>query len=110
MAFSWGNPLNWLRSYRHLTAYIWDDTDKKRKEWVRAQSERHGDDFVLDRTDLERFSFLLLADTGEGDQSQLVLVDKLIKEGKSTEFAIIGSDVVYPAGRSHHYLAKFYMP
>ncbi len=110
MAFSWGNPLNWFRSYRHLSAYIWDNTDKKRKEWVRAQRERHGDDFLVDRTDLGKFSFLLLADTGEGDQSQLVLVDKLLKEGKSTEFAIIGSDVVYPAGRSHHYLANFYMP
>ena len=110
MAFSWGNPINWLRSYRHLTAYVWDNTDKKREEWVRTQREQHPGDFILDRADLERFSFLLLADTGEGDQSQLVLVDKLLKEGRSTAFAIIGSDVVYPAGRSHHYLSKFYMP
>jgi hypothetical protein len=96
MAFSWGNPINWLRSYRHLTAFIWDTTDEKREYWVQRQAERHGSrEFSFQRDDLpDEFSFIALGDTGEGDSSQIVVVDKFLREGADTAFSIIASDVI----------------
>lgn len=111
MAFSWGNPVNWIRSRRHLTAFIWDTTDEKREQWTRRQEERYGSREFSFRNDLpEEFSFIVLGDTGEGDASQLVVVDKFLVEGADTAFTIIASDVIYPAGRSHEYREKFYVP
>lgn len=112
MAFSWGNPINWLRSYRHLTAFIYDTTDKKREHWVQRQAEHVGSsEFSFKRDDLpDEFSFIALGDTGEGDSSQMVVVDKFLREGADTAFSIIASDVIYPAGRSHEYREKFYVP
>ena len=112
MAFSWGNPINWLLSYRHLTAFIWDTTDKKREYWAQRQAERLGSrEFSFKRDDLpDEFSFIVLGDTGEGDSSQIVVVDKFLQESTDTAFSIIASDVIYPAGRSHEYREKFYVP
>lgn len=113
MAFSWGNPLNWLRARRHLVAtYFVDTTDQKRKRWVAMQARRTGSrDFRFNIPDLPaEFSFIVLGDTGEGDSSQLVVADKFLKEAADTAFTIIASDVVYPAGRSHDYREKFYVP
>lgn len=112
MAFFWGNPINWLRSYRHLTAFIYDTTDQKREEWARRQAERLGSsEFSFKREDIpDEFSFIALGDTGEGDSSQIVVVDKFLREGADTAFSIIASDVIYPSGRSHEYREKFYVP
>jgi hypothetical protein len=112
MAFSWGNPLNWLRSYRHLTAFIWDTTDGKRADWAQRQAERYSSsEFSFKPGDLpDEFSFIVMGDTGEGDSSQMVVVDKFLKEGAGTSFTVIASDVVYPSGRSHEYREKFYVP
>ena len=58
MAFSWGNPINWILSRRHLTAFIWDTTDKKREQWTQRQIERNGSREFSFRSDLpEEFSF-----------------------------------------------------
>jgi hypothetical protein len=112
MAFSWGNPINWLRSYRHLTAFIWDTTDRKRAEWAQRQAERYGSpEFRFHRDDLpDEFSFIVMGDTGEGDSSQIVVVDKFLKEAADTSFSVIASDVIYPSGRSHEYRENFYVP
>ena len=112
MAFYWGNPINWLLSYRHLTAFIYDTTDQKREQWAQRQAEHHGShEFSFNRDDLpDEFSFIVLGDTGEGDSSQMVVVDKFLKEGADTAFSIIASDVIYPTGRSHAYREKFYVP
>lgn len=112
MAFNWMNPLNWLRARQHFVATrIFDSTDRKRRLWAELQARRTGNpDFRLDRTLPAEFSFLVLGDTGEGDSSQFVLVDKLLHEGRDTSFAVIASDVVYPAGRTHSYREKFYVP
>ena len=57
MAFFWGNPINWLRSYRHLTAFIYDTTDQKREEWARRQAERLGSsEFSFKREDIPVFT------------------------------------------------------
>lgn len=112
MAFSWGNPLNWFRSYRHLTAFVWDTTNEKREEWAQRQAQRLGSrEFAFFRDDLpDEFSFVVMGDTGEGDSSQMVAVDKFLREGSDTEFSVIASDVIYPSGRSHEYREKFYVP
>jgi len=112
MPFSWGNPVNWILSRRHLTAKIIDTTDRKRKKWVAVQTANSGSqDFELKRPDIPAdFSFLVLGDTGEGDSSQMVLVDRILKEGEGTSFAVIAGDVIYPSGRSADYRAKFYIP
>src|SRR5688572_12893659 len=110
MAFRWGSPINWLRARRHLFAtYITDTTDLKRQRWVDMQARMTGSrEFGLIIPDLPaEFSFIVLGDPGEGDASQLVLVDKLLKEAADTPFTVIASDVIYPAGRSHDYREKF---
>jgi hypothetical protein len=54
----------------------------------------------LDRSDLDSVRFLILGDTGEGDESQFALVPQLLEIGKDTHFMVICSDVVYPDGTS----------
>jgi hypothetical protein len=113
MAFSWGSPMNWLLARRHLFATVFvDTTDQKRQRWVEMQARRTGTrDFCLTIPDLPaEFSFIALGDPGEGDASQLVLVDKFLKEAADTAFTMISSDVIYPSGRSHDYREKFYVP
>ena len=106
MAFSWGNPVNWLRARRHVVAsFFADTTDRKRRRWVEMQARRTGSrDFSLSLPDVAaEFSFIALGDPGEGDSSQHVLVDKFLREAADTAFTIIASDVIYPSGRSHDY-------
>jgi predicted phosphodiesterase len=113
MAFTWGNPLNLIRSYRHVLAFIWDTTDKKRAKWVAMQKERFPEntDFRLEIPTMDHgFSFIVLGDPGEGDSSQTVIADKFLREAPDSAFTIIASDVIYPSGRSHDYREKFYVP
>jgi hypothetical protein len=113
MAFSWGNPVNWLRARRHVVAsFFADTTDRKRRRWVEMQARRTGSrDFSLSVPDVAaEFSFIVLGDPGEGDSSQHVLVDKFLREAADTAFTIIASDVICPSGRSHDYREKFYVP
>lgn len=58
----------------------------------------------------ERTSFVVLGDTGEGDASQMAVVPGLLKAARGTDFAVICSDVVYPAGECKGYPAKFHCP
>lgn len=64
---------------------------------------------VADATD---FSFVIIGDTGEGDDSQLVLKDRLMLEGQRDEvkFLVVSSDVIYPAGAMKDYEPNFYLP
>src|SRR5918998_82995 len=55
-------------------------------------------DLIIDRSDLDAARFLVLGDTGEGDESQFALVPPLLGSGKDTHFMVICSDVVYPNG------------
>jgi hypothetical protein len=113
MAFFWGNPWHWIRARRHVASrwLAWDTVDRKRKLWSDCQARRHGRDFRLELPDLpQRFSFLVFGDAGEGDASQWVLVDKLLREAEDAAFTVIASDVTYPAGRSHEYRQNFYVP
>ena len=58
------------------------------------------------------FGFIVIGDTGEGDASQNVLRDQLLKvAGKDdVRFVVISSDVVYPNGAMIDYENKFWLP
>ena len=58
------------------------------------------------------FSFLVIGDPGEGDQSQHALRDQvLLAAGRDpVKFLVIASDVVYPLGAMKDYEANFYLP
>jgi len=56
----------------------------------------------------ERVSFLLIGDPGEGDLSQWALRRPLCEVGGDADFAVILSDVIYPAGEAHHYRDRFH--
>ena len=65
---------------------------------------------MIDRSDLGSFGFLVVGDTGEGDESQFALVPPLLSVGQDTHFMVICSDVVYPDGDVNEYLGKFCVP
>jgi uncharacterized membrane protein HdeD (DUF308 family) len=58
------------------------------------------------------FSFVVIGDPGEGDQSQHALRDQVLASGRSdaVKFVVIASDVVYPLGAMKDYEANFYLP
>jgi hypothetical protein len=110
-AFSWLKPGPLIASRNDkLARRGWlggDPTDDERRRWMAALGAR---DLRVDRTELERVSFVLAGDTGEGDTSQLVTVPLLNRLSEATDFMVIASDVIYPAGGAAEYAAKFYAP
>jgi 3',5'-cyclic AMP phosphodiesterase CpdA len=58
------------------------------------------------------FSFIVIGDTGEGDASQQVLKDSLVRAANADDvrFVVISSDVVYPTGAMKDYESRFWLP
>jgi 3',5'-cyclic AMP phosphodiesterase CpdA len=58
------------------------------------------------------FSFIVIGDTGEGDASQHVLKDSLLRAAAMDDvrFVVVSSDVVYPTGAMRDYEARFWLP
>ncbi len=58
------------------------------------------------------FAFLVVGDPGEGDASQHVLRDQIIRAGADPDvrFMVIASDVIYPTGSMKNYEANFWLP
>src|SRR5262249_48459902 len=58
------------------------------------------------------FTFLVIGDPGEGDASQHVLRDQIIRAGSGGDvrFMVISSDVIYPTGSMKDYEANFWLP
>jgi hypothetical protein len=58
------------------------------------------------------FSFVVIGDTGEGDASQHVLRDSLLRAANAPDvrFVVVSSDVVYPTGAMRHYESRFWLP
>lgn len=58
------------------------------------------------------FSFIVIGDPGEGDQSQHALRDQVLAAARqdAVKFIVIASDVVYPLGAMKDYEANFYLP
>jgi hypothetical protein len=76
-------------------------------------------DFIVDRTDASDQAFFLIGDTGEQDASQYAVAPCLTGPanseltpgtGDETQFAVIVSDVIYPAGDINEYINGFYIP
>ncbi|MFC9926258.1 metallophosphoesterase family protein [Streptomyces sp. NPDC127190] len=109
---SWLNPrVLWAARNGVLASWFGDPTGRTRSRWV-ARREAAGApaDKVIRREVPDRFSFLVIGDTGEGDASQYAVVPGLLKEGRDTEFAVIASDVIYPVGSADDYGTKFFRP
>ena len=60
----------------------------------------------------EPFSFVVIGDTGEGDASQQVLKDSLLRAAAADDvrFVVVSSDVVYPTGAMKDYESRFWLP
>ena len=58
------------------------------------------------------FSFIVIGDTGEGDASQHVLRDSLLRAAAASDvrFVVLSSDVVYPTGAMKDYESRFWLP
>jgi hypothetical protein len=112
--FSWLDPRTLWQSRRNewIARFLRDPVDDERRRLVAAQRQRPSvpKDFIIDRSDLDSARFLVLGDTGEGDESQFALVPPLLESGKDTHFMVICSDVVYPDGDVNEYLKKFCHP
>lgn len=118
--FSWLSPRTLWRSRNNvLVSLSGDPTEAARAAWVTQQRERLAaagrpleevDDFLIRRDELERFSFMVIGDTGEGDLSQYAVVPAFLRCAEGTEFSVVASDVVYPAGDVNEYIEKFFVP
>ncbi|MEU5092440.1 metallophosphoesterase [Streptomyces sp. NPDC021356] len=109
---SWLNPRT-LWAARNGVAASWfgDPTGQTRSRWV-AQRAAAGApaDKVIRRTEADRFSFMVIGDTGEGGESQYAVVPGFLKASQGTSFAVLASDVIYPVGCTDDYGRKFFQP
>ncbi|GAA3226969.1 metallophosphoesterase family protein [Actinocorallia longicatena] len=105
-ALSWLRPSVLWRSRNDVIAKRFGDpVDDIRRRWIGEPG-----DMLLRSEPDTTFSFLLLGDTGEGDQSQFAVVPGMLKIGQDTDFAVIASDVIYPIGSVNDYPQKFFKP
>ncbi|GAA4242110.1 metallophosphoesterase [Actinomadura meridiana] len=109
--FSWRRPKVLWRSRNDLLARLFGDPSNEiRRRCVAALRDRGTPaGFTVHRADSE-YSFALLGDTGEGDRSQYAVVPPLLHAAGDTDFMVIVSDVIYPAGGSDQYADKFFRP
>ena len=117
----WG--MNWYFDTENWASGVWDSyashrTYAWREAMVRASVENDGTAFqgsgfsVTPDLGGEDFSFIVIGDTGEGDASQLVLKDQILKCGNKPDvrFLVISSDVIYPDGAMRDYESRFFLP
>ena len=112
---SWLHPRILLRSRNHVVAKLHDPVARLREEWLRVQGVPSGEARVdalriSEHAGRECTAFVVLGDTGEGDASQMAVVPGLHKVARGTDFTVICSDVVYPAGEAGDYEAKLLCP
>jgi Calcineurin-like phosphoesterase len=112
--FFWISPGPLLASVNDKIAKGLDDlVNEVRPRWVAAQRAAGRLDrglAVRDHADKERLAFLVLGDPGEQDASQYAVVEPLLAVGADTDFMLIDSDVIYPAGDINDYIDGFYLP
>jgi hypothetical protein len=90
-----------------------DPTNDERRLWIglQRQAGKLPENLIIaDHASREKVSFVVVGDTGEGDASQHAVVKPLLACGRDTDFMVICSDVIYPAGDAEDYDAKFYAP
>ncbi|HEV2057982.1 MAG TPA: metallophosphoesterase [Solirubrobacteraceae bacterium] len=109
--FRWSNLGALLESRNdRLAKWLGDPSPDQRQLWLRDWYGGRQPDLRVDRSELSEPSFLLLGDTGEGDASQYALLAQLAQLGRDTDFMVICSDVIYPAGEVEEYEHKFFHP
>src|ERR671920_1756103 len=102
--FSWIQPVNILQSRNDFIAHRARRlVDDQRRGWVKALGGPSKNGFVVDRSEDDAVSFLVVGDPGEGDVSQYALVRPIAARGEQTDFMFICSDVIYPAGSIDQY-------
>ncbi|WP_328540274.1 metallophosphoesterase family protein [Streptomyces sp. NBC_00344] len=109
----WLNPVTlWKARNGPVASLFGDPTGADRERWVRQQSQRGcaTEDFVIERDDPESYSFMLIGDTGEGDDPQYAVVPGFLRAGAGSRFALLSSDVLYPVGSANEYGPKFFQP
>lgn len=109
---SWLDPRTlWSARNGVVASWLGDPTGRTRGRWV-AQREAAGApaDKVIRRDEPERFSFMVIGDTGEGDEPQYAVVPGFLKASEDTSFAVVASDVIYPVGSANDYDTKFFRP
>lgn len=117
----WG--MNWYFDTENWAAGVYNSwaeqsVDRWREAMVRAATSPSGpgsQDLDVSPPGVsgdESFSFLVIGDPGEGDESQQVLRDRITIEGARDEvrFLVISSDVIYPTGAMRDYESKFWLP
>lgn len=100
----------WQSRNDQLAKRLGDPSPIQRERWLEDWYGEQRPDPRIDRTDLAEPSFLLLGDTGEGDTSQYALLSVLGDAGRGTDFMVVCSDVIYPAGEVEEYADKFFYP
>jgi hypothetical protein len=100
----WGSRNDVLAKSGH------DPVFPARRAWMRCTGRSPSDDLLITRHAGEKARLLLLGDTGEGDHSQFALLPMLRKRYADSDFMLIASDVIYPAGGAGEYPDKFYLP
>jgi len=119
----WG--MSWYFDTENWAAGMWNSwaaqrTDTWREAMVRAvvaagQTTTDGRGFLVTPPGTDGsapFSFVVIGDTGEGDASQHVLRESLIRAAAADEvkFVVLSSDVVYPTGAMRDYELRFWLP
>jgi 3',5'-cyclic AMP phosphodiesterase CpdA len=119
----WG--MSWYFDTENWAAGIWNSwaasrTDTWRAAMVRAvvdagETTLDGRGFIVQPeglTGTDPFSFIVIGDTGEGDASQQVLKDSLLRAAAAADvrFVVLSSDVVYPTGAMKDYESRFWLP
>jgi hypothetical protein len=111
-------PFSWLR-FKSLTGgrrndslakLLADPSHERRQAWLKQMYGGARPGLTIDRTDLNAPSFLLLGDTGEGDISQYAPMSVIESVAAGTDFMVICSDVIYPAGGTLEYAYKLSWP
>jgi hypothetical protein len=98
--FSWSSPRPlWQCRNQVIGALFGDPTGKHRRRWLDLLGLDPDDDFHVDGyADRRPARFVVMGDSGEGDEAQYRVVPTLVEQAKETDFLFICSDVVYPAG------------
>lgn len=115
-SLSWLRPSTLWQSRNDLIARLLvDPTPAARARWIelcrqRARAAGADPDFVLSFPAGDSVSVLVAGDTGEGDNSQYAVALPLTEQAKTTDFAVICSDVIYPTGDRRDYGDKFHRP
>ncbi|GAA3906242.1 metallophosphoesterase [Streptomyces lacrimifluminis] len=109
---SWVNPRTlWPARNGVLASWFGDPTGRTRSRWSEQRTAAGAPaDKVIRRSDPDRFSFMVIGDTGEGDAPQYAVVPGFLTIGQDTAFSVLASDVIYPVGATDDFGTKFFRP